>query len=147
MKKNFVILKNEKGIALLTAIMLLVILTIIGLAAVNTMQTERDVASGETAYRVGFYMADSGISYARTLKDDQVPETANTEITDIPSDANYTLEHIRTYKDSTGDDRFVVEATSKDITGKAGTVTIQAEIKFPTKTAGRLDGPGNETTY
>ncbi|MCP4350883.1 MAG: hypothetical protein GY795_35915 [Desulfobacterales bacterium] len=147
MKKNFVTLKDEKGIALLTAIMLLVILTIIGLAAVNTMQTERDIASGETAYRIGFYMADSGISYARTLKEGDVPETEDTEITGIPSDATFTLRHVRTWDDATGDSRFVVEATSKDITGKAGTVTIQAEIKFPTKTAGRLDDPGNPTTY
>ncbi|MCP4104786.1 MAG: hypothetical protein GY749_04500 [Desulfobacteraceae bacterium] len=147
MKQPFVTLKDEKGIALLTAIMLLVILTIIGLAAVNTMQTERDIAAGETAYRIGFYMADSGISYARTLEPDDVPEGLNEPITTIPSDANFTLMHIRTYQDKTGDDRFVVESTSKDTTGTAGTVTIQAEIKFPTETAGRELDDGSVTTY
>ena len=60
-------MKNEKGAALLTAVMLLVILTIIGLAGVNTTLFEENISHNEAAYRQGFYKADGGISVAREI--------------------------------------------------------------------------------
>lgn len=148
--KHLFVYKNEKGIALVTAMMLLVILTIIGLAAVDTMQMERDIASGETAYRIGFYMADAGISYARTLTESQVPESMSkgdmisvSGITNPP----FTLKFIDRWPDKTGDLRFKVESTTNDPTGRAGIITIEAEIKFASATRGAELGPGNETTY
>jgi hypothetical protein len=145
MKKPLFIMKDEKGIALITAIMLLVILTIIGLAAVDTMQMERDIASGETSYRMGFYMADAGISYAKTLQSEDVPDTPHTAVS--VSGVPFTLEIVRTWTDSTGERRFIVESTSHDPDGQAGTVTIQAEIQFPTQTNGRSLDPGHQATY
>ena len=58
---------NDKGIALITAIMMLVILTIIGIAALNTTLIERDIANSEVKYKTGFYKADSGISAAMAI--------------------------------------------------------------------------------
>jgi len=139
--------KNDKGMALITAIMLLVILTVIGLASVSTMQTERDIASGETAYRIGFYKADSGISFAAVsieesdIKDMKCP--AEYPVSDKP----FRIRIIRKWQQQPANIwRVVAESTS--VPGKyAGTVTVQAEFQLSQTVVGRELDVGNLTSY
>lgn len=150
MKKPISVLNNENGVALITAIMVLIILTIIGLASTYTSDMERDVASGETAYKMGFYMADAGISYARGLTEKDLPSTLAAPADITPSTTPprpYTLTYYETSVDQDGDRRFVVQSTTNDPTGAAGTVMIEAEILFPTAQKGKELGDGNETGY
>jgi len=56
-------LNNERGIALVIALILLSILTIIGLAAINTSTIEVLISGSEKERQEAFYAADGGIQY------------------------------------------------------------------------------------
>jgi len=60
MKTSSAILKNEKGSAIIAAMMILVLLTIIGIAATNTSTYESQIIGNEHRYQIDFYVADSG---------------------------------------------------------------------------------------
>ena len=140
-------MKNERGTAMITATMLLMILTIIGLASVNTMQTERDIASGMTAYRMGFYAAESGIAYAKlAVKEDDIIEKTFPVEFECPDNAQFTLRLIASWQDSTGDWRFKVQSDSVP-DGRRGAVTIEAELKLATQTRGSEIDKGHGETY
>lgn len=140
-------IENEKGIALITAIMLLMILTIIGLAAVNTMQTERNIASGETAYRLGFYKADSGVSWAVMLQEDDIEGLKKGDLIKVPENSPFKLIFQESWIDTkTGDRRcrFISKTVQDE---NCGIVEIEGEIRFATAQKGRELDMGNQTNY
>ncbi len=53
------VLKNENGIALITALMLLVLLTLLGMAATTTSVLEIQIADNDRDYKVNFYKAET----------------------------------------------------------------------------------------
>lgn len=62
MKKAIKRLDNESGSAvLITTILTLVIITVIGLGAMNNTTMELTIASNDQQYKMAFYNADSGI--------------------------------------------------------------------------------------
>lgn len=54
-------LKNERGAALITALIILVLLTLIGIAAINTSTTEIQISSNVRGSKISLSEADSGI--------------------------------------------------------------------------------------
>ena len=59
MKKAIFLLKNETGaVVIVSAILILVLLTIIGIASVNVSNTEVRIASQESVYLQNFYNAE-----------------------------------------------------------------------------------------
>ncbi len=58
-------LKNEKGVALIIALIMLLVLTLIGLSAVSTTTHETKIAGNERVYNNAFYAADGGIENFR----------------------------------------------------------------------------------
>jgi len=54
------ILKNNRGSAIVIALLILVTLTIIGVAATNTSVFESRIIGNEHRYQIEFYVADSG---------------------------------------------------------------------------------------
>jgi Tfp pilus assembly protein PilX len=60
MKTSSANLKNEKGSVIIMAMMILVLLTIIGIAATNTSIYESQIIGNEHRYQIDFYVADSG---------------------------------------------------------------------------------------
>jgi len=52
--------QSQQGAALVIAIMILLILTVLGIYAVTTSTLETKIAGSERAYKVAFYTADSG---------------------------------------------------------------------------------------
>ncbi len=61
-------LKNENGIALIIALMLLVLLTLLGMAATTTSVLEIQIADNDRDYKVNFYMAETAAyEAARTM--------------------------------------------------------------------------------
>jgi Tfp pilus assembly protein PilX len=60
MLKATSILKNEQGSTIIFAILVLVFLTIIGIAATNTSIFESQIVENEHRYQIDFYAADSG---------------------------------------------------------------------------------------
>jgi len=59
------LLKGETGIALITALLILMSLTTIGLFATNAMIVHQDISANLKASKQGFYLAEAGIQHAR----------------------------------------------------------------------------------
>jgi len=58
-------LKGQKGIALVVALIMLLVLTFIGLAAISTTSYEARIAGNERVYNNAFYAGDGGIENFR----------------------------------------------------------------------------------
>jgi len=58
-------LKDQKGIALVVALVILLVLTFIGLAAISTTSYEARIAGNERVYNNAFYVGDGGIENFR----------------------------------------------------------------------------------
>lgn len=58
---GWIILKKENGTALITALIILILLTLIGLAAINTSTTEIQIASNMRGSKVSFSEAGAGV--------------------------------------------------------------------------------------
>jgi len=65
-------MKNEEGFVLITALMMLVILMIIGIAATNTTTVELQITGNDKAAKQTFYQAEAGTQVATQLVDDCV---------------------------------------------------------------------------
>src|SRR5690349_20067750 len=55
--------KSERGVALVLAIIVIFLLTVLGLALLFTTSTEVQLAGAETSVNKAFYAADSGAQY------------------------------------------------------------------------------------
>ncbi|MDI7261787.1 MAG: pilus assembly PilX N-terminal domain-containing protein [Thermodesulfobacteriota bacterium] len=51
---------NQKGIALVIALIMLLVLTLVGLSAVGTTSFETNIAGNQRVYNLAFYTADGG---------------------------------------------------------------------------------------
>lgn len=58
--RNITIIQSEKGSALLLALLILCILTLLGISANNTTTIDLQIAANEREYVKEFYVADSG---------------------------------------------------------------------------------------
>ncbi len=56
-------LGNQKGVSLVIALMILLVLTLIGISAISTTNFETNIAGNERLYNRAFYTSDSGIDY------------------------------------------------------------------------------------
>ncbi len=67
LRKRFTIIgpESEEGAALIIAVMILLILTILGIYAVTTSILETKIAGNERVLKDAFYAADGGIDYGR----------------------------------------------------------------------------------
>ena len=54
---------NERGASLVIALMILLILTLIGISALQTTTHETNIAGNERLYNRAFYTSDAGIDY------------------------------------------------------------------------------------
>lgn len=57
-------LKNQKGAVLVIALMLLAVLTILGVAALNTTTSEIRIAGNDRVHKNAFYNAETGVAYS-----------------------------------------------------------------------------------
>jgi Tfp pilus assembly protein PilX len=58
-------LKDQKGIALVVALVMLLVLTLVGMAAVNLTSYEAKISGNERIYNNAFYAGDGGIENFR----------------------------------------------------------------------------------
>ena len=73
MKHIASICANEKGSALVLALLILVLLTLMGISATTTSTVEMQMAGSEKFYELAFYSAESGWQRALNWLDDQYP--------------------------------------------------------------------------
>ncbi len=62
-----ILIKTQKGIALITAILMLVVLSVIGIIAVNVTTIGAKITGNTRTSKQAFYMAEAGIEAAREL--------------------------------------------------------------------------------
>jgi hypothetical protein len=60
------IMKNERGVALIVAMVMLLLLTMIGIFALNTSSTELRIVGNYRNTEEAFFVADAGVAYAQT---------------------------------------------------------------------------------
>ncbi len=61
--KRLNMLRNEEGSVLITALLLLMFLTLIGIAATTTTTTDMQVARNEKSFKLAFYAAEAARGY------------------------------------------------------------------------------------
>jgi len=65
MQKTTAIINNQQGSIITMALILLALLTIIGIASINTSTTERKLTTNALLHNMAFYAADAGIEAGR----------------------------------------------------------------------------------
>jgi Tfp pilus assembly protein PilX len=76
--KTTSILKNEEGVVMIAALMVLVLLTIIGIASTKVSNTEVRIASRELIYQQNFYRAEGATMEAlEVMENDPNPKTTD----------------------------------------------------------------------
>ena len=106
---------NEHGSALVVALIVLVLLTLIGVSATTTSQIETQIAGNERTYMQDFYVADSswkeGVGWLNNLVAPPTPiNIANNDVTSGVTDLNtvgsgdvdHDIYNIRNYGDISG---------------------------------------------
>ena len=93
------ILKNEEGTVIIAALMVLVLLTIIGIASTNISNTEIKIAGHELIYQQNFYRAEGAtlealdvmenLSDPKTAHPDWLWDTLGTFVEDTPYDSTF----------------------------------------------------------
>jgi hypothetical protein len=91
MRKTGSIIKNERGSVMVAALLVLLLLTIIGISAIRTSNTELNITVNTQLHKMAFFMAESGWHVITDWLDDQYPlPTLNlaSEWTDFDGDDN-----------------------------------------------------------
>ncbi len=76
---------NERGIALIIGLLVLLVLTLIGISAINTTTFENRISGNERAAAEAFYTAEAGLE--RGLA--QLPSTAPIPVTSLTGGSSY----------------------------------------------------------
>ncbi len=78
------ILTNEKGLALIIALLVLLVLTLIGISAINTTTFETSISGNERVGTDAFYAAEAGTQIGLN----QLPDTKPILVTAIGKDSS-----------------------------------------------------------
>ena len=124
---------NRRGAALIVAVLILVVLTIIGIYALTTSTVETKIAGFSREYEVAFYIADSGSPIAIEVTKyiiHHVPTTAD----DLPSPWDAVT-------DSSLIDEVFSETTSTDDVSSGPDIATndQVNLGFPSDTSLKMD--------
>jgi hypothetical protein len=97
MAKN--ILKKNEGMALVIALVMLLILTIVGINAINTTIFETSISGNQRIYNTAFYGADGGIEDFRTRapNDPLIQDGTKTSYSETIPGSNITYHITSTY--------------------------------------------------
>lgn len=76
---------NEKGLVLIIALLLLLVLTLIGISAISTTTFETNISGNERIGADAFYASEAGIQIGLN----QLPDTKPISVTAIGKDSSY----------------------------------------------------------
>ena len=147
MKQPDFILRNEKGSTLIVALMILVLLTLIGIAATNTSTTEIQIAGNDKAYKQAFYNADGGVSWVVATSPSTSGITPNPNPTEsskisVPNGAPFEVFYLSKITDGPPKE---IEIQS-DSVGGHGRASVVAGVRLP-PSAGGIPGQGLQGGY
>ena len=94
-----ILIKKQDGMALVIALMMLLILTIIGINAINTTIFETSISGNQRLYNTAFYGADGGIDdfRARAWRDPQIMDGTKTSYSETIPGSNIAYNITSTY--------------------------------------------------
>jgi hypothetical protein len=72
MKPERCVVKNERGSTIVAALLILTLLTIIGIAAINSSTTERATSANYLLYERVFFSAEAGLEHAKAALQNQL---------------------------------------------------------------------------
>jgi Tfp pilus assembly protein PilX len=133
-------INNQKGIAFVIALTMLLVLTVIGVASISLTTYENNIAGNERVYNAAFYAADGGVENFRgRISTSEFIYTAidkgayQVTIGGNPCDVSYT----RTSYSDAGGDHVVFKITSE---GKPpfpaqGRVVVESIVEAPMQKA------------
>lgn len=111
--------RHERGTALVVSMLLLVLLTSIGMAALQTVSRDRQVAGHQKRSQAAFYAAEAGVARARELVRQMGERTeAPTYPTDYPNQATPVM--LADAGDPTGQPSFFADPVITEPIGYAG---------------------------
>lgn len=131
-------LKNQKGVSLVIALIILLILTLIGISAISTTTFETNIAGNERLYNKAFYTSDAGVDYFVSMGVSYILLPNSSGIVDsrtdgIPLGGDYFLVNWeRTLSDLGPPKKFQFKITSQGISPSfpaAGRINIEAIVE------------------
>ena len=132
MKKN--ILKEKRGVALITALLMLLVLTLIGISSISTTTFETSISGNERVRADAFYAAEAGIQVAIN----QIPDNTNPiPKTTLKEDSYY-------WSGGTNDEGSPKSLKNLGLHPKAGFDSSWAFERFQLNTTGRFSGTTKE---
>jgi PilX N-terminal len=134
--KSFESLKNQNGIAFVIALVMLLVLTLIGLASVNMASYESNIAGNERTYNLCLYGGDGGFENfrGRITQGEFIYTPVNTgsyqvALGDTTCNITYTK---TTYSDASGNYAvFKVRSTGQAPFPSQGSVTVESVVQTP----------------
>ena len=135
--------KNERGAALVVAILVLAILTVIGIALMLITSTETRIAANEWSVNRGFYSSDAGVRWGTVEMNKDLPtflQRPEFGTKAAPSFTGAVLFNMDSHRFVTG-------------TGFFGTSDISVNVFTPGRISRRLcfgckaNAPGNQAQY
>jgi Tfp pilus assembly protein PilX len=127
-------LREEKGVALVIALLMLLILTLIGISSIGTTTFETSISGNERVRTDAFYAAEAGIQVAIN----QLPDNTNAiPKTKINEDSYY-------WSGASKDEGSPKSLASLGLDPKAGYDSSWAFKRFQVNTAGKFSGATKE---
>jgi hypothetical protein len=80
--RNLTVLRNQRGNALVFALLMLVVLTLLGIAALTTTTVELQIAGNDKVTKRSFYAADGGTEMGSELLEQNIEERSWLDDTD-----------------------------------------------------------------
>ena len=147
MDKTENIISNEKGSIILAAMVILIVLTMIGIAATRTSTIEIEIAANDKFHKQALFESDSGVSWAiATLKQGDEGESIGYVFSGPDEDGPFEVKNLGPTSFNCPASANCIEIQS-DSAGNAGNVSIIAGFELPTPIEGALEDSGEENTY
>jgi hypothetical protein len=130
--------KYQKGVSLVIALIILLVLTLIGISAISTTTFETNIAGNERLYNKAFYTSDAGVDYFVSMGVSYILLPNSSGIVDsrtdgIPLGGDYFLVNWeRTLSDLGPPKKFQFKITSQGISPSfpaAGRINIEAIVE------------------
>jgi Tfp pilus assembly protein PilX len=147
MKTIETIITGEKGSIILAAMVILILLTLIGMAATRTSTIEIDIAANDKFHKQALFESDSGVSWGiATLRQGDENEDIGHVFSGPAEDGPFVVTNRGQIFFNCPSGATCIEIQS-DSAGNAGNVSIIAGIELPTPIEGALEDTGEECTY
>jgi Tfp pilus assembly protein PilX len=135
---------DESGSVIIAAVMILVVLTIVGIWAINTTIVEYQVATNDQVQKIAFQNADSGLNAVPKLISKSINESSPQD----PADFNFAILACGTCAGSYGDDieRIYNQIMLYDTYNSERDIALlQAEVDI--RRAGQRNAPGSGVEF